>query len=319
MFIFFFFFPDRRVIIPYVVWAQEVVTKSCKGLFNLIYAITSVLVLAFVIFLYVQSSGYTTVEYEIQTRKDTGPVRFVMISDLHDTDVTHDHNKKLLDSIMAFSPDFVVLAGDMITSYMEPTDRSATAFEFLKELSKRVAVYYGLGNHEQRYKAEPDRFPGKYEELEAYVKDLGISFLSDDKADICNGKIRIYGFDVPIENYRRAVSSTLPEGILNNTFGPLDDEKFNILLAHDPVYFDDYAAFGPDLVLSGHLHGGIVAIPGIGGVISPQLKLFPKYYGGRFDRDGVTMIVSRGIGWHSIPIRVFNKAEIVCVSINSKG
>ncbi len=281
----------------------------------MVYVIAAVLVLAFAVFLYVQSSGYTTVEYDLSTGKDCGSVRFVMLSDLHDTDVTHDGNKKLLDSISALSPDFVILAGDMITSYLEPKSSSRTAYSFLKDLSERFTVYYGLGNHEQRYMAEPDRFPGKFEELRSYALDLGIRFLSDGYADVDGTNIRIYGFNVPIENYRRAVTSYLPSGILEDTFGSLEKERYNILLAHDPVYFDDYALFSPDLVLSGHLHGGIVGIPGVGGVISPQLKFFPKYYAGRFEKDGSVMIVSRGIGWHSIPIRIFNKAEIVCINI----
>ena len=298
------------------------VTKYCKGTgLRLIYVITAVLVLALIIFVYVQSSGYTTVEYLIRTDKDIGNVRFVMLSDLHDTDVTHDHNKKLLDSIEGLKPDFVILSGDMITSYMEPKSSSRVAFEFLKNLSERFTVYYGLGNHEQRYMAEPERFPGKFEELAGYVKDLGIRFLSNDCTSTQDGKIGIYGFNVPIENYRRAVTSYLPDGILTDTFGEVDKNRYNILLAHDPVYFDDYVKFHPDLVLSGHLHGGIVVIPGLGGVISPQLKLFPKYYAGRFEKDGTVMIVGRGIGWHSIPVRIFNKAEIVCINIegNNKG
>ena len=91
---------------------------------------------------------------------------------------------------------------------------------------------------------------------------------------------------------------------------------YNIVIAHNPDYFDDYVEYNADLVLSGHIHGGIIAIPGIGGVISPQLRLFPKYDSGMFTRGNTTMIVSRGIGWHSIPIRIFNKAEIVSVTIH---
>ena len=176
------------------------VTKYCKGTgLRLIYVITAVLVLALIIFVYVQSSGYTTVEYLIRTGKDIGNVRFVMLSDLHDTDVTHDHNKKLLDSIEALGPDFVILSGDMITSYSKTNDKSNVTFDFLKELSGKYKVYYGLGNHEQRYKAEPDKFKGKYDELVKYVTELGIEFLSDTYSDSAGNNIRIYGYDIPIE------------------------------------------------------------------------------------------------------------------------
>ena len=268
------------------------------------------------VLIYRDSRGYDIVEYTLKTDKDIpGSVRFVMLSDLHDTDVTHDGNVRLLASIDNVGPDFVILAGDMITSYMQPVYNSDKTFEFLRRLSAGHKVYYGLGNHEQRYKAEPKKFAGKYEELEKLVNELGIEFLSDRYIDIEDKNIRIYGFDIPIEKYKRGVRSSLPEGILNSLFGEADRDKYDILIAHTPDHFDDYVSFGPDLVLSGHLHGGIIGIPGIGGLISPQLKLFPKYDHGRFDRNGVTMIVSRGIGWHSIPIRLFNRAEMVIVTI----
>ncbi|MBR1451787.1 MAG: metallophosphoesterase [Lachnospiraceae bacterium] len=282
----------------------------------MIYIIIALLLAALAVFVYVQSSGYNIVEYELSTCKDIGgPVKFVMLSDLHDTDVTHDGNRRLLRSIESINPDFVILAGDMITSYMQPSYNSDVAFDFLRELANRFTVYYGVGNHEQRYKAEPERFAGKYDKLVEFVQNLGIHFLSDSYIDREEDKIRIYGFDIPIDNYRRAVKTYLPDGILNDRFGDPDDNKYNILIAHNPDFFDDYAAFGPDLVLSGHLHGGIVAIPGIGGVISPQLRLFPKYDFGTFTKGNTTMIVSRGIGWHTIPVRIFNKAEIVSVTI----
>lgn len=282
----------------------------------MIYIIIALLLAVLAVFVYVQSSGYNIVEYELSTCKDIGgPVKFVMLSDLHDTDVTHDGNRRLLRSIESINPDFVILAGDMITSYMQPSYNSDVAFDFLRELANRFTVYYGVGNHEQRYKAEPERFAGKYDKLVEFVQKLGIHFLSDSYIDREEDKIRIYGFDIPIDNYRRAVKTYLPDGILNDRFGDPDDNKYNILIAHNPDFFDDYAAFGPDLVLSGHLHGGIVAIPGIGGVISPQLRLFPKYDFGTFTKGNTTMIVSRGIGWHTIPVRIFNKAEIVSVTI----
>ena len=282
----------------------------------MIYIIIALLLAVLAVFVYVQSSGYNIVEYELSTCKDIGgPVKFVMLSDLHDTDVTHDGNRCLLRSIESINPDFVILAGDMITSYMQPSYNSDVAFDFLRELANRFTVYYGVGNHEQRYKAEPERFAGKYDKLVEFVQKLGIHFLSDSYIDREEDKIRIYGFDIPIDNYRRAVKTYLPDGILNDRFGDPDENKYNILIAHNPDFFDDYAAFGPDLVLSGHLHGGIVAIPGIGGVISPQLRLFPKYDFGTFTKGNTTMIVSRGIGWHTIPVRIFNKAEIVSVTI----
>lgn len=272
-------------------------------------------------FVYRQSSGYVTVRYDLVTDKDIdAPVRFVVLSDLHDTDVTHDGNEKLIDSVVSLDPDFVILAGDMITSYMQPSYDPGITYDFLRKLSKKCTVYFGLGNHEQRYKAEPERFPGKFEELIRIADECSIRVLSNSFADIEGRNVRIYGFDVPIENYRRVVTKKMPDSIVSDTFGGNADSRFyDILIAHDPDFFDEYVKFRPDLVLAGHLHGGIVSIPLIGGLISPQLKLFPKYYAGLFKKEDTSMIVSRGIGWHSMPIRIFNKAEILLVEIRKEG
>ena len=273
---------------------------------------------ALIVFVIKESRGYNIVEYYIGTDKDIEPFRFVMISDLHDTDVSHDNNRGLLASIDGIAPDFVILAGDMITSYKNKARDPQRAYDFLKNLAATHTVYYGLGNHEQRYMAEPERYPGRFDRLKETAEKAGIHFLSDEYIRIDERRIGIYGFNIPIENYKRAVTTHLAPGILNDTFGAVNGDDFNILIAHHPGFFEEYAGFGVDLVLAGHLHGGIVAIPGIGGVISPQLKLFPKYDFGKYDRNDTTMIVSRGIGWHSIPVRIFNKAEIVSITVGPK-
>ena len=91
------------------------------------------------------------------------------------------------------------------------------------------------------------------------------------------------------------------------------------MLAHNPAYFEAYASWGADLTLSGHVHGGIMRLPWLGGVLSTSLTLFPKYDGGEFRLGEKRMIVSRGLGSHTIPIRIFNPAELVAVELAPKG
>lgn len=282
------------------------------------YAGIIVLVVLLGVFVYRQSSGYNIVEYELTTEKDiSAPIRFVMLSDLHDTDVTHDDNKGLIEAVEALSPDFVILAGDVITSYVNPSRDHHISREFLGRLSSKFKIYYGFGNHEQRFRKDDEEYPGRFAEFESFVKSCGIDILSDSHKDLGDKNISIYGFDVPLEHYSRFRTGSIPEGILDEKLGELTKDRYNILIAHDPDFFDEYVSYGPDLVLSGHLHGGMIVLPGIGGIISPQLQLFPKYDFGVFSKRDTTMIVSRGIGWHSIPLRIFNKAEIVTVTIRS--
>ena len=93
---------------------------------------------------------------------------------------------------------------------------------------------------------------------------------------------------------------------------------YNILVAHNPDYFGAYEKWGANLVLSGHNHGGLVRIPFIGGVISPRLHIFPKYTYGLYESSGTKMLLSNGLGSHSLKIRVNNIPEIVFIQIKGK-
>ncbi|MEF2765303.1 MAG: hypothetical protein U0N43_08465, partial [Mediterraneibacter sp.] len=84
---------------------------------------------------------------------------------------------------------------------------------------------------------------------------------------------------------------------------------------HREDYVEGYKEWGADVILSGHLHGGIVRIPGIGGVITPQAFLFPKYSGEMTVEGEQAVIVSKGLGTHTIDIRLFNTPEVVLLTL----
>ena len=94
-------------------------------------------------------------------------------------------------------------------------------------------------------------------------------------------------------------------------------EGYTILLAHNPNYFDVYADWGADLSLSGHIHGGMIRLPLIGGVLSPETLLFPKYDAGVFENGAAKMILSRGLGRGRMGIRLFNPPEVVSITLHS--
>ena len=105
---------------------------------------------------------------------------------------------------------------------------------------------------------------------------------------------------------------------IEERIGKADIAKYQILLAHNPIYTDTYLKWGADLVLSGHLHGGIVRIPGLGGVITPQFRLFPKYSGELTVKDGKSVVVSKGLGTHTIRIRFLNPADVIVLHFQGK-
>jgi predicted MPP superfamily phosphohydrolase len=94
-------------------------------------------------------------------------------------------------------------------------------------------------------------------------------------------------------------------------------KNFKILLSHRPELFDLYSENSMDLVFTGHAHGGQIRIPFIGGLIAPDQGIFPKYSSGSYSKDSTTMFVSRGLGNSIFPVRIFNRPEIVVVTLRN--
>ena len=106
---------------------------------------------------------------------------------------------------------------------------------------------------------------------------------------------------------------------MTEIMGTPESDAYRILMVHQPDFAPVYLDWGADLVLSGHLHGGIVRIPGIGAVMSPQLRLFPKYSGGDYKEAGEKrVIVSKGLGTHTINLRLFNPAEMIAIRLKGE-
>ncbi len=64
--------------------------------------------------------------------------------------------------------------------------------------------------------------------------------------------------------------------------GGFDTGPYNILLTHNPLYADSYSNWGADLTPSWHIHGGMIRISFIGGLLSPEREFFPKYDTGKY-------------------------------------
>lgn len=267
-------------------------------------------------------SEFKIFEYEVNTIKlpagKEGPV-FVILADLHNH-VYGPGNGRLTEAICRQKPDAVLVAGDLLIGHSQiPYE---PALELVRSLRRRdLPVYYGNGNHEYRMRMHPEIYGKKYEEYASALRDCGVILLENEKAafEARGLKAEIYGFELPERYYTKFCREKLPPEELSDALGTPKPERYNILLAHNPVYFDEYAGWGADLTLSGHLHGGIIRIPGIGGVITPQARLFPRYDAGHFQRCGRDLIVSRGLGTHTVNIRIFNPAELSVIRIRGTG
>lgn len=234
----------------------------------------------------------------------------VMLSDLHNQSYGNN-NEELLQAIRHAKPEAVFISGDILTSSGEAAEMDA-AVALMDELTRKYPVYYANGNHESRIK---NRMEASYEKYKSTIQSFGVHLLENTHRclEIHGMPIAVWGLELSKEYFRRGMPAQPDTAAIRELLGKPEDDYYNILLAHHPAYFDAYAGWGADLTLSGHLHGGIVRLPLLGGVISPQIRLFPKYDKGLFDKNGQKLIVSAGLGAHTIKVRINNPAELVII------
>lgn len=235
--------------------------------------------------------------------------KIIMLSDLHNKEYGQG-NVKLLDAIRTEQPDIIIIAGDMLVG------KSTVPFEkavyFMEKLSEIAPIYYGNGNHEQRMKESVDKFGRKYVDYKDALQEHGIIFLENESKNIKLGdkEICISGLEIPLRFFERRSSYDFERKEISDQLGKASP-LYQIIIAHHPLYAEEYIDWGADLVLSGHLHGGVVRLPYIGAFITPQFKFFPKYSGGNYKYKESDIIVSRGIGEHTIKVRFANKPEVI--------
>ena len=258
-----------------------------------------------------------TEKYRIASEKIHGQGKtIVFLTDLHNKEFGEE-NSRLLETVRKVKPDAVLFGGDGMVAKRGNSD-VRIPLALLTELAKEFPVYCGNGNHESRMVWKTDVYGETYEHYRMALENAGIRYLSNEAADL-DSDIRIYGLDLPKSAYLPR-SGEIPEGLLKETLGEPDPEKFCLLLAHSPLFFEEYAAWGADLTLSGHFHGGTIRLPLVGGVMTPQYQFFYPRCAGYFElpgkgREKSRMIVGRGLGTHSINIRLNDKPQVVVVRL----
>mgnify|MGYP001172601497 FL=1 len=249
--------------------------------------------------------------------KEFDGYNIVQISDLH-SKLFGENNKKLIQKIKSLNPDIVVVTGDLIDG---ENNNYNVALDFMKEISKLYRVYYIIGNHEQ--KSLIKKYKDEYKDYFNKLHQIDFVNLDNNKVEIVKGdsNINLYGLTVPYSCYKylfdNQETTSIDIDFLEEKLGKVDREQFNILLAHTPFYFDEYEKWGADLTLCGHVHGGIVRFPIVGGLLSPDRKFFPKYDLGEYTKNKSTMIVSKGLGGSKVLIRVNCKPEIVNIKLKN--
>lgn len=261
------------------------------------------------------SNRFVVRQAEFSDRRIKKPVRAVVLADLHNKRYGRG-NGRLLEEIRAQKPNMILIAGDILTARRGKSFEPAV--ELLRELGRDFPVYYGNGNHEHRLKLYPEVYGDMSRRYGQALGEMGIQPLINSAAVLADCGIAVYGAEIGKEYYKRFRITGMPQDYLPGLLGKPEEELYTVLLAHNPDYFLQYAAWGADLTLSGHVHGGVVRVPFWGrGMVSPGFRFFPRYDGGIFREGRAAMVLSRGLGSHTIPFRLFNPGELWVVDFKT--
>lgn len=224
--------------------------------------------------------------------------KIVQLSDFHGAEFIDD----IVSTVKAEKPDIIALTGDFIT---DGGDLPAVR-ELAQRLTDICDVYFVSGNH--------DFASGKIDELSDILKACGVKYLRNEYVVLERRGERIVLAGVEDPNSWADLEP--PEEFIGRLRAEFPDD-YVVLLGHRNYWMEKYPELPVQLVLCGHAHGGIVRIPGIGGLLGTDRTLFPDYEAGKYDNGRYTMIVSRGIGNSVALPRLFNRPEIVGVVLKN--
>ena len=237
--------------------------------------------------------------------------KIVHITDVH-SKIYGENNSKIKELIDKINPNIIVMSGDIID---QRTGKVRDFIQMYEDIYRKYPTFYSIGNHERKLKYS------LYKSYLQQLREIGVHVLLNEKENFNIGEqyivINALKFRANMqpkvfteEKFEKQVR------FMKNKLEPIDKTKFNILIAHDAENFKMYEKLGVDLIFSGHIHGGIVRFGKIG-LLSPRRKLFPKYAYGKNKINNTVMITSSGLGSASVKTRLFNRPEIVEVTLKS--
>ena len=242
--------------------------------------------------------------YEVNSKKlpeSFDGFKIVQLSDLHGAEFGED-GMGLVEKVKELEPDIIALTGDFVT---DEGDLAAVK-KLAGRLTELCPVYFVSGNHEFG--------SGLAVKVRNILERAGVKYLSNEYLTISRGEdeILLGGVEDPL-----AYADMLSPDELAQKMNDAAPDAFKILLGHRNYWMTEYPELPVDLIFCGHAHGGLIRIPGVGGLIGTDRRLFPDFDAGEYNNGRYTLIVSRGLG-NSVPIpRVFNRPEIVCVELSS--
>ena len=238
--------------------------------------------------------------YEVKSQKlpeSFDGFKIVQLSDLHGAEFGED-GMELVEKVKELEPDMIALTGDFVT---DEGDLAAVE-KLAARLVKLCPVYFISGNHEFG--------SGLAVKVRNILERAGVKYLSNEYLTISRGEdeILLGGVEDPL-----AYADMLSPDELAQKMNDAAPDAFKILLGHRNYWMTEYPELPVDLIFCGHAHGGLIRIPGVGGLIGTDRRLFPDFDAGEYNNGRYTLIVSRGLG-NSVSIpRIFNRPEVAVV------
>ena len=281
---------------------------------EIITLILIILILLVIVISAIDNNRLIVTRYSVSSEKIKKDCNIAFLSDLHGN--THGtDNHKLIEAVNVCDPDIIIMGGDMITSRAGEAHEAAIkrAIDLVGAFSGKK-VFYGIGNHEYRMYLYKEDFGDNFDKLTEGIQAAGAVLLRNEHEYLDEYNIDVQGLEIERNYYKRGSKVMMESAYIREMTGEPDKDHYRILMAHNPEFFNAYS-HEADLVLSGHFHGGIVRLPFVGGMVSARLSLFPKYDGGIYDLNGSKMVVSKGLGSHTLPLRIFNPCELCVIDI----
>lgn len=274
------------------------------------------LLLLLVSYLYIQNNVFKLTTYDLNLQKMHPQLKgkkVVFFSDTHfRARNSHTFFDRLLSDIEAQEPDLILFGGDVVHASANELGVEH-AKDFFFQIGKMAPCYVVYGNHDIK--------SSRVNELNTILKITGVNVLNNEATWISFGPASAGFWLMGLAEYESSLQ--IKEDVLSKIEIPIEDVKApKILLAHYPQYFEKYLVNEkkrPDLVLSGHAHGGQVILPIIGGLFAPGQGINPSYDFGLFTSKkypASRLILTRGVGNSTFPFRVNNRPEIVIIKLN---
>ena len=248
-------------------------------------------------------------EYGFTTEKATQKVTLVVLSDLHDHEFG-TQNEELVKKTAEQHPDLILLDGNFLN---EDSENGNIPCELIEKRVEIAPVYFALGNHELSYieSDHPDLIP-QLQEAGTVVLDKNYVDLEIGETSLRLGGMYDYAFGQDGNN----TASNAPEDVRTFLEDFQNTDCLKIMMSHRPdsFIFGDAASYWDiDLVISGHNHGGQVVIPFLGGLYGGDQGWFPEYVHGMYQKDGMNLFVTSGLGSHDQILKRFNNPPEIAV------